>query len=136
IPELFHPNQGFWFMVSDARTDFAMTMTLLFLISVGAAHGLLTRGSGKKARSVKAELPVQRVIGLGEELALMRVHCGEVAPKLTHASRPEATRRVSSARKGATMRPADYNDRPGEKDSMQRESNPKQRSAPVQSHER
>jgi putative oxidoreductase len=36
IPELSHPNQGFWFMVSDARTDFAMTMALLFLISAGA----------------------------------------------------------------------------------------------------
>jgi putative oxidoreductase len=36
IPELSHPNQGFWFMVSDARTDFAMTMSLLFLIAVGA----------------------------------------------------------------------------------------------------
>jgi len=36
IPELWHPNQGFWFMVSDARTDFAMTMSLLFLIIVGA----------------------------------------------------------------------------------------------------
>ncbi len=36
IPELFHPNQGFWFMVSDARADFAMTMGLLFLLSVGA----------------------------------------------------------------------------------------------------
>jgi putative oxidoreductase len=36
IPELSHPNQGFWFMVSDARTDFAMTMSLLFLIIVGA----------------------------------------------------------------------------------------------------
>ena len=36
IPELFQPGQGFWFMVSDARTDFAMTMSLLFLISVGA----------------------------------------------------------------------------------------------------
>jgi len=35
IPELFHHDQGFWFMVSDARTDFAMTMSLLFLISVG-----------------------------------------------------------------------------------------------------
>src|SRR5487761_728688 len=35
-PELWPPNQGFWFMVSDARTDFAMTMSLLFLISVGA----------------------------------------------------------------------------------------------------
>jgi len=36
IPELFRPGQGFWFMVSDARTDFAMTMSLLFLISVGS----------------------------------------------------------------------------------------------------
>jgi len=36
IPELFRPAQGFWFMVSDARTDFAMTMSLLFLICVGA----------------------------------------------------------------------------------------------------
>ena len=36
IPELFRPDQGFWFMVSDARTDFAMTMSLLFLIGVGA----------------------------------------------------------------------------------------------------
>jgi putative oxidoreductase len=36
IPELFRPQQGFWFMVSDARTDFAMTMGLLFLIAVGA----------------------------------------------------------------------------------------------------
>ena len=36
IPELWRPAQGFWFMVSDARTDFAMTMSLLFLISVGA----------------------------------------------------------------------------------------------------
>src|SRR5262249_12533261 len=36
IPELWRPAQGFWFMVSDARTDFAMTLSLLFLISVGA----------------------------------------------------------------------------------------------------
>jgi putative oxidoreductase len=36
IPEMSHPDQGFWFMVSDARTDFAMTMSLLFLIGVGA----------------------------------------------------------------------------------------------------
>jgi putative oxidoreductase len=36
MPELLHPNQGFWFMVSDTRTDFAMTMGLLFLISAGA----------------------------------------------------------------------------------------------------
>ena len=34
--ELWRPDQGFWFMVSDARTDFAMTLSLLFLIGVGA----------------------------------------------------------------------------------------------------
>jgi uncharacterized membrane protein YphA (DoxX/SURF4 family) len=39
IPELTHPGQGFWFMVSDARTDFAMLMCLLFLlVSVRAAR--------------------------------------------------------------------------------------------------
>ena len=36
IPELWRPDQGFWFMVSDARTDFAMTMSLISLISFGA----------------------------------------------------------------------------------------------------
>jgi uncharacterized membrane protein YphA (DoxX/SURF4 family) len=35
IPELLHANQGFWFMVSDARTDFAMFCCLLFLIVSG-----------------------------------------------------------------------------------------------------
>lgn len=35
IPELFHANQGFWYMVSDARTDFAMFCSLLFLIVQG-----------------------------------------------------------------------------------------------------
>jgi putative oxidoreductase len=32
IPELTHAGQGFWFMVSDARTDFAMLMCLVFLL--------------------------------------------------------------------------------------------------------
>lgn len=35
IPELWRPNQGFWFMVSDARTDFAMLCSLLFLLIAG-----------------------------------------------------------------------------------------------------
>jgi len=35
LPELSRANQGFWFMVSDARTDFAMFCSLLFLLSVG-----------------------------------------------------------------------------------------------------
>jgi putative oxidoreductase len=44
IPELSRANQGFWFMVSDARTDFAMFCSLLFLISVGGgAWSLDTR---------------------------------------------------------------------------------------------
>jgi putative oxidoreductase len=36
IPELSRPNQGFWFMVSDARADFSMLTSLLFLIVAGA----------------------------------------------------------------------------------------------------
>ncbi len=36
LPELFRPGQGFWFMVSDARTDFSMLMSLLFLLIAGA----------------------------------------------------------------------------------------------------
>jgi putative oxidoreductase len=35
IPELFRPNQGFWYMVSDARTDFAMLCCLVFLLCEG-----------------------------------------------------------------------------------------------------
>ena len=35
IPELSRANQGLWFMVSDARTDFAMLCCLLFLIASG-----------------------------------------------------------------------------------------------------
>jgi putative oxidoreductase len=35
IPELSRPGQGFWYMVSDARTDFAMLCSLIFLILAG-----------------------------------------------------------------------------------------------------
>jgi len=38
LPELSRANQGFWFMISDARTDFAMLMSLLFLIRAGAGR--------------------------------------------------------------------------------------------------
>jgi len=43
IPELWRPDQGFWFMVSDARTDFAMTMSLLFLIVAGSGNWSLDK---------------------------------------------------------------------------------------------
>jgi putative oxidoreductase len=32
LPEFTQAGKGFWFMVSDARTDFAMLMCLLFLL--------------------------------------------------------------------------------------------------------
>ncbi len=35
VPELFRANQGFWYMLSDARTDFAIFCCLVFLISAG-----------------------------------------------------------------------------------------------------
>jgi len=48
VPELFRAGQGFWYMVSDARTDFAMFCSLLFLISVGGGAWSLDarRGTG------------------------------------------------------------------------------------------
>jgi len=35
LPELTRAGQGFWFMVSAARTDFAMLCSLLFLLAEG-----------------------------------------------------------------------------------------------------
>ena len=49
IPELSRANQGFWFMVSDARADFAMLCSLIFLIIAGAGACSLD-GSRAKAR--------------------------------------------------------------------------------------
>jgi len=43
VPELWRPGQGFWFMVSDARTDFAMVCSLLFLLCAGAGRWSLDR---------------------------------------------------------------------------------------------
>ncbi len=49
IPELFHPEQGFWFVVSDGRTDFAMLMGIVFLVLVGGgAWTLDARIAGRK----------------------------------------------------------------------------------------
>ena len=48
VPELFRPNQGLWFTVSDARTDFAMFCCLLFLIAVGAGSCSLDGARAKR----------------------------------------------------------------------------------------
>jgi len=48
VPELFRAGQGFWYMVSDARTDFAMFCSLLFLISVGG--GACSLDARRRAR--------------------------------------------------------------------------------------
>ncbi len=51
IPELSRANQGFWFMVSDARADFAMLMSLLFLLRTGAGGWSLDARLAKPAAS-------------------------------------------------------------------------------------
>jgi putative oxidoreductase len=38
IPELFRASQGFWYMVSDGRTDFAMFCGIILLLIVGAGR--------------------------------------------------------------------------------------------------
>jgi uncharacterized membrane protein YphA (DoxX/SURF4 family) len=48
LPELARAGQGFWFMVSDARTDFAMLCCLIFLLLAGPGRWSLdarVRGS-------------------------------------------------------------------------------------------
>jgi len=54
IPELFRPNQGFWFMISDARTDFAMLMSLLFLLRAGAGAWSIDRRLLDRAHSMNS----------------------------------------------------------------------------------
>jgi len=49
LPELFRPNQGLWYMVSDARTDLAMFCSLLFLISVGGGSWSLDARRGSRS---------------------------------------------------------------------------------------
>ena len=50
IPELFRTTQGFWYMVSDARTDFAMLCSLLFLLSVGGGAWSLDARRGSRSK--------------------------------------------------------------------------------------
>lgn len=53
IPELFRPAQGFWFAVSDARTDFAMFCCLIFLIAAGP--GILSLDSRRPPLNSQGE---------------------------------------------------------------------------------
>jgi len=51
VPELFRAGQGFWYMVSDARTDFAMFCSLFFLILVGGGACPSTHDAGRVAEA-------------------------------------------------------------------------------------
>lgn len=61
IPELFHVNQGVWFMLHDARTDFSMLLGLIFLLIVGpgplsvsgARQGIIDYRTQKDAESAE-----------------------------------------------------------------------------------
>lgn len=44
LPELGRAGQGFWFMVSDARTDFSMLCALLFLLFTGPGRWSIDGG--------------------------------------------------------------------------------------------
>lgn len=57
IPELSRPNQGFWFMVSDARTDFSMLMSLLFLIIAGGGSWSLDSRFGGSITAQQQKRP-------------------------------------------------------------------------------
>jgi uncharacterized membrane protein YphA (DoxX/SURF4 family) len=58
IPEILRPQQGFWFVVSDARTDFAMLTGIVFLLIVGSgawsldARLLQNMGADRKPQKV------------------------------------------------------------------------------------
>ncbi len=60
VPELFRPDQGFWFMVSDTRTDFAMTMSLLFLICAGAGSWSLDAWLWGPTKQVNQRITVEQ----------------------------------------------------------------------------
>lgn len=55
IPELFRAGQGVWYMVSDARADFAMFCSLLFLIAMGGGAWSLDARS-EPARNSESRL--------------------------------------------------------------------------------
>jgi putative oxidoreductase len=52
-PALFRAGQGFWFVVSDARTDFAMFCSLIFLIAIGGGAWSLDARRGPQKPSIR-----------------------------------------------------------------------------------
>jgi uncharacterized membrane protein YphA (DoxX/SURF4 family) len=65
IPELHAADQGFWFMLHDARADVSMLLGLLFLLIVGGGPLAMTRS---RERSSEAVGPAAERRGSFEEL--------------------------------------------------------------------
>lgn len=70
IPELWHVNQGVWFMLHDARTDFSMLLGLIFLLIVGpgpisisgARQGIIDYRTGRDEDTDAEEVPTRKVL--------------------------------------------------------------------------
>ncbi len=71
IPELWHVNQGVWFMLHDARTDFSMLLGLIFLLIVGpgplsisgARQGIIDYRTHRDGETTDAEeAPTRKVL--------------------------------------------------------------------------
>ena len=50
IPELWASGQGFWYMVTDIRTDFAMLLSLLYLFAAGSGRYTVQEVARRRAR--------------------------------------------------------------------------------------
>ena len=59
VPELWHVNQGAWFMLHDARTDFSMLLGLLFLLIVGPGP-LSIEGARQRIIDYRTERDAER----------------------------------------------------------------------------
>jgi putative oxidoreductase len=62
LPELFNTAQGFWFMVSDARTDFAMFCGILFMIISGGGKISLDAYISRKSMLPQGEIKSNKQI--------------------------------------------------------------------------
>jgi putative oxidoreductase len=67
ISELFRASQGLWYMVSDARTDFAMFCFLLFLILAGPGAWSLDARRGPESVSGPRSMKESRSLNEGHQ---------------------------------------------------------------------